>query len=227
MPVFFVYVHDGEAFSMDDMEVSPNAEVVRRELASRVRTGAGKPRFVADMDALSPAAAYQSSSEDEWPAATDNACMVVWRSRSWSVPTGQPDEMWLFSGNVDRPTIVPADLPEKEPVPTPEMRVSDDVFRRRVSMGWDPERARTTPLGVRSGSYSSRNQNDANDIKDPVRRTLGVAAEIHTAFGMTRSIPEWHDITGISESALRVGAKKHGLEQYLKKKHWHPRWGKL
>jgi hypothetical protein len=231
LPVFYVYVHNGEAYSTDDMECSPSAAVVKREFASRVRSGKGKSCYVLDLDEITPETVRKTSEEEAWPEASDRACMVVWRTQKWETPTGHPDEMWLFSGNVDRPTIIPAEIPEIKPVPTSDMRVSKDVFQRRVNMGWDPERARTTPLGNRAGSvqgkFTPSLRHADHQVDDTsVRLTAGMAPEVFTAFGMTRSIAEWKDLTGISENALRVGARKHGMEGYLKKKQWHPRWGK-
>ncbi|MFK0154085.1 hypothetical protein ACIQVK_18690 [Streptomyces sp. NPDC090493] len=125
MPVFFVYVYDGRAYSMKDLECSPSAEVVKRQLASRVRSGKGKSCFVAELETVTPVTVRQSSEETEWPDATGDACMVVWRTRKWETPTVHPDEVWLFSGNVDRPKIIPAELPEKKPIHKSGMCVSE------------------------------------------------------------------------------------------------------
>ncbi|MCX4406109.1 MULTISPECIES: hypothetical protein [unclassified Streptomyces] len=113
---------------MKDLECSPNAEVVKRQLASRVRSGRGKSCFVAELEEVTSTTVRQSSEEKKWPDATDDACLVVWRTRKWEIPTVHPDEVWLFSGNVDRPRIIPAELPEKKPIPTSGMRVSEKDF---------------------------------------------------------------------------------------------------
>ncbi|MFF4529211.1 hypothetical protein ACFY1P_08050 [Streptomyces sp. NPDC001407] len=105
MSVFFIYVHDGVTLDMNEMECAPNREVVKRELASRVKTGLGVTRFVKDMEKISTGAIWDSRTEDEWPEATEDAHMAVWRVRGWEVPTREPDEIWTYSGTVDKPNI--------------------------------------------------------------------------------------------------------------------------
>lgn len=107
MAVFFVYSPDGGECSTADMEYSPNAENVRRELASRVRTGRGMSHFVSDMPEISYRGMREAAVEEEWPEATDNAYMAIWRCRTNEVPLGGPTEIWAYSGGIDRPIITP------------------------------------------------------------------------------------------------------------------------
>lgn len=106
MAVFYIYVPDGGEYDKADMEYSANAEVVRRQLASRVRTSRGSIALTRDMETCTPSAAYAARRDEEWPPATDRACMYVWRRRTAAtVPDGPPDEVWHYSGNTDRPHI--------------------------------------------------------------------------------------------------------------------------
>lgn len=108
--MFFVYApHGGVVTTNDNMEYAPNAETVRRQLAERVRTGKGRLCLVSDMAEVSWAGRQETVREDEWPTATDAAYMAVWRCRTNRVPTGGPSEVWKYSGNMDRPHIVPVD----------------------------------------------------------------------------------------------------------------------
>jgi hypothetical protein len=205
---------------MDDMEYSPNAESVKRELASRVRTGKGRTRLVREMDEISYKAAFAASSEDEWPEATDDAQMVIWRVRGNEVPSGKPTEVWWFSGNVDRPVI--REVSERL-IPKQKGRVPDDVLARRLAMGWDEERATTTPLAARAGSIRAPDHPGFGMMNvDGEERKVTMGLELFTAFGMSKTIAEWSSLTRVSEGALRLGARKHGMEEYLRKKHWYP-----
>lgn len=114
MAVFFVYLPDGGPYTSADMEYSPNAENVRRQLADRVRTGKGIGSFVERMEEIGYRAMRDSSVEDEWPPATDRACMVVWRCRENEIPGSPPTEVWHFSGNIDKPRITPVGQAEGE-----------------------------------------------------------------------------------------------------------------
>lgn len=107
MGVFFIYSPDGGECFTTDMEYSPNAESVRRELASRVRTGTGTLRLVSGMAEVSWEGARDAHMAEEWPPATDGAYMAVWRCRSGEMPDGPPTETWAYSGRVDRPVITP------------------------------------------------------------------------------------------------------------------------
>lgn len=107
--VFFVYSHDGEIPSaVDAVEYAPNAEVARRELARRARTGTGTAHLLADMSAITRKAFHEAAMEDEWPQATADACLFVWRIVGVPVPpSGPPQERWGYSGQIDRPKITP------------------------------------------------------------------------------------------------------------------------
>lgn len=111
MAVFYIYVPDGGEYDKADMEYSANAEVVRRQLASRVRTSRGSIALTRDMETCTPSAAYAARRDEEWPEATEQACMYVWRRRTGAdTPDGLPDEVWRYSGNADRPHILPVDV---------------------------------------------------------------------------------------------------------------------
>jgi hypothetical protein len=236
MAVFFIYVPDGGTFSMDDMEFSPNAELVRRQLASRVRTGEGKSHFISKMEGFTHRASYDASAEDEWPEATEDAHMVVWRCKGKETPSGPPTEVWYFSGSVDRPRIVPV---SQEPKPEEyqafgesktleewlrdkRLRVSVDDLHRRLKMGWEFERALGS-MGPRPVGSKVRMGLGEREDHEP-RRNAGTV-EVFEAFGMTKSLMEWSDRTGINRQTLRAGARKHGMEEYLRKKQWHPNRG--
>ncbi|WP_406379024.1 hypothetical protein [Streptomyces sp. NBC_00197] len=220
MSIFYIYVPDGGGYSMIDMEYSPNTESVKRQLASRVRTGKGVTRFVRDMEDFSYSSLSESACEDEWPEATDEAQMVVWRTKDKVIPTGNPTEVWWFSGNTDRPDILPV---SDEYIPKQKARVPDDVIARRLAMGWDEEKARSTPLAARSGAIqpeAPKGFGTMNIVGNERRITSGLI--LHTAFGMSKTLLEWHQLTRIGEGALRAGIARHGLEEYLRKKQWYP-----
>lgn len=233
MAVFFVYSHDGQECSTADMEYSPNAEGVRRELASRVRTGKGRSCLVSDLPEVSWRGARETYTEDEWPDATEDAYMAVWRCRSGEKPSGAPTEIWQYSGAVDRPVITSVDTTEKisafgerktldEWATDERMRVPVSIFTRRIEMGWAAERALNAPLGHRSGTIretskrGTANRSDFPDGKTPAQR------EVHYAFGMKHTMAEWSEITGINRSTLWGGARRMGLAEYLRSKQWYP-----
>jgi hypothetical protein len=219
--IFYVYVHDGESFTMDDMEYAPSAEIAKRQLASRVRTGKGISHFVNDMDEISPRAGFKARQEEEWPPATDEARMAVWRVKGRArLPEGIPTEVWLYSGNVDRPIIITVD---EEPMPAPKpltpLRVSEAVYLRRLKMGWDDERARSVPMDGRNTRHVT------NMSRVEMTENLGAATrprDSYTAFGISQTVADWATQTGINEAALRHGIKVRGLEEYLRKKDWYP-----
>lgn len=109
MAVFFTYSHDGEPVGVDDLEYAPSLEVVRRQLASRVRTGLGHAAFTTTMNALTSAAFDAALTPEEWPPATDRARMYVWRRRAADGAPAigdAPDEVWKYSGSDKKPHAV-------------------------------------------------------------------------------------------------------------------------
>lgn len=232
MAVFFVYSYDGREYSRERMEYSPSAENAKRQLASRVRDGKGKSCFVSAMPEISWRGMREACVEAEWLEATEDACMAVWRCRAGEVPSGEPTEMWQYSGQVDRPVVTSPDQFDRvsafgerktldEWAADKRMRVPAQIFTRRLQMGWGVEDAMTVPLGHRYGTIretSGRvaNMSDLPDGRTPTRR------EVHFAFGMKHTMPEWSRLTGINESTLRNGARRVGLAEYLRRKNWHP-----
>lgn len=109
MPVYFIYSHDGAAIrDMADLEYSPNLDVVRRQLASRVCTGYGDICLVSGMTTCNSRTFYTHWTEDEWPAATSEARLYVWRRTAAERPptaSELPDEIWTYSGKADKPHV--------------------------------------------------------------------------------------------------------------------------
>lgn len=235
MAVFFVYSPDGGECSLANMEYSPNAENVKRELAARVRTGRGHSCFVADMPETGLRGAREAYAESEWPEATRDAYMAVWRCRTSDVPSGSPTEVWTYSGTVDRPLITPVDTVKgvaafgerktlEEWANDRRMRVSVSTFTQRIRMGWQVETAMSTPLGQRAGTVRETSGKRWGNQTDLPEGALPSQRVVHTAFGVTRTIPEWSRATGLGQSALRNGIARYGgLEGYLRSKGWRPR----
>lgn len=158
--------------------------------------------------------------------------MAVWRCRTDEVPSGDPTEIWRFSGTVDCPIITPVDkiagvaaFGERRTLDEWEadrrMRVSASIFTQRIRLGWDVEQAMTTPLGRRRGTIRETSGRVANMSDLPDGRTP-TQSEVHFAFGMRHTMPEWSKMTGINVSTLRNGARRMGLAEYLRSKQWYP-----
>lgn len=99
--------------------------------------------------------------------------------------------------------------------------VTRNVFLRRITMGWKPERAlNTTPDGRHLRSVNKR----THDAVVKVTEQLGGRdARMHEAFGRSRTLRQWSEGCGIGEDALRSGARRHGsLEAYFEHIGWHP-----
>lgn len=221
MAVFYIYTPDGGDYSRSEMEYSPNAEVPKRELSDRVRTGKGASCYVADMEELNHSSAYKARRDKTWETATEQARMVVWRVKEAALhPSGSPTETWRYSGSTDRPTITPwvQDAPqEKAPSKPSGMRVPEDVYRRRVALGWDEDRARTTPME----GYPTSPQG-ATEGRKWDNRHAAIPAVLVSAFGISLPYKDWAVNTGITEQSLRYGERTYGLESYLRKKGWSP-----
>lgn len=226
MAVFYIYTPNGGDYSRGEMEYSPNAEVPKRELSGRVRTGNGTSYYVADMEELNHSSAYKARRDKTWGPATEQARMVVWRVKGEALhPSGPPTETWKYSGSTDRPTITPwvPDAPQEGAPSGPAgMRVSDDVYRRRIALGWDEDRARTTPME----GYPTSPTNSAEGRRWD-NRHAAIPAVLVSAFGISRSYKDWAVNTGLTENSLRHGDRTYGLESYLRKKGWSPGKGPL
>lgn len=226
MAVFYIYTPNGGNYSHSEMEYSPNAEVPKRELSDRVRTGNGVACYVADMEELNHRSAYKARRGKTWEPATGQARMVVWRVKgAVSLPSDPPTETWAYSGATDRPTTaawVP-ETPQGTELPDlAGMRVPGDVYRRRISLGWDEDRARSTPM--EGYSLSPKHSPEGRRWNN---REAAIPPILVSAFGISRTYRDWAVNTGLSESALRQGESVHGLEGYLRRRGWSPGKGPL
>ncbi|MBC7267415.1 hypothetical protein ACF09G_31550 [Streptomyces albogriseolus] len=112
MPVFFLYSHDGGPQDAAALEFAPNLDIPRRQLVQRTADGTGIASFVAALPKGQSRVTWRDyqavKSQDEWPPATDKACVWMWwRYADRGIPdpvTEAADEVWRLSaaGAVER-----------------------------------------------------------------------------------------------------------------------------
>ncbi|MGA5442472.1 hypothetical protein ACPCKW_23545 [Streptomyces griseoincarnatus] len=105
MPVFFIYSHDGGPQDAAALEFAPNLDIPRRQLVQRAADGNGIASLVAALPQEQTRVTWRDyqevKSEDEWPPATDQACVWMWwRYADKGIPdpaTEATDEVWRLS----------------------------------------------------------------------------------------------------------------------------------
>lgn len=98
-------------------------------------------------------------------------------------------------------------------------RVTREVFLRRMTMGWDPERALNTTM---DGRYAGPTMGRGSRIS-LAEQLGGAGAAVHEVLGRKRTLRQWSESCGISESNLRHGIEQYGkLQNYLLNVGWYP-----
>lgn len=97
-------------------------------------------------------------------------------------------------------------------------RVPRGAFLRRMAMGWTPHRALHTTL---DGRYLglARPQPGPKGTDE----MTGVAGELHEMLGRKRTIAQWSESSGVSESRIRKGITRYGtLQNFFLNIGWYP-----